>query len=138
MRARTAGHFADIDRLQRAVLPGDEPHPTDTGVWWLVYDGDKAVAFAGMVPSKRWALTMYLCRAGVAESHRGQGLQKRLIGVRERAAKALGVRWLITDTTANPASSNSLIARGFRLYEPSAPWGPKAALYWRKKLEGNA
>jgi hypothetical protein len=41
---------------------------------------------------------------------------------------------LITDTYLNPASSNSLISCGFRLFEPSNPWGARGTLYWRKKL----
>jgi GNAT superfamily N-acetyltransferase len=65
---------------------------------------------------------------------RGQGLQRRLIGARERHARALGMAWLVTDTYQNPASSNSLIAAGYRLYEPAQPWGARGTLYWRKRL----
>jgi GNAT superfamily N-acetyltransferase len=67
-------------------------------------------------------------------SHRGQGVQKRLIRARIRQARALGWNWLITDTYLNPASANSLIATGFKMYEPSQPWGAKQTLYWRLKL----
>ena len=49
-------------------------------------------------------------------------------------ARRLGWNWLITDTYDNPASSNSLISCGFKLYDPNVPWGTKGALYWRKKL----
>ena len=124
-----------LDALQKKCLPGDTPSDTTTGWWWIVYDAlNLPCAFAGLVPSIRWLDTGYLCRAGVISSHRGQGLQKRLIRARVRQAKALGWNWLITDTYENPASSNSLIACGFKLFEPTKPWGADKTLYWRKKL----
>lgn len=124
-----------LNALQKKCLPGDTPSDTTTGWWWIVYDAlNLPCAFAGLVPSVRWRDTGYLCRAGVISSHRGQGLQKRLIRARVRQAKALGWNWLITDTYENPASSNSLIACGFKLFEPTKPWGADKTLYWRKKL----
>ena len=50
-------------------------------------------------------------------------------------AKRLGMNWLITDTTDNPPSANSLIACGFKLFEPSKPWANKQSLYWRKRID---
>ena len=121
--------------LQKKCLPSDAPYDTSQGYWWIVYDAHNLpCAFAGLVSSVRWLDTGYLCRAGVLPSHRGQGVQKRLIRARVRQARALGWNWLITDTYDNPASSNSLIATGFKLFEPSKPWGAKGTLYWRLKL----
>ena len=124
-----------LTSLQRQCLPYDKLYKTNIGYWWTVTD-DSGVAcgFAGLAPSVRWCDTGYLCRAGVLPSHRGQGLQKQLIRIRIRKAKALGWSWLITDTHENPASANSLIACGFRMFEPSVPWGATGTLYWRKKL----
>jgi len=121
--------------LQKKCLPSDAPFDTSQGYWWTVYDSHNLpCAFAGLVPSVRWLDTGYLCRAGVLPSHRGQGVQKRLIRARIRQARALGWDWLITDTYDNPASSNSLISTGFKLFDPSKPWGAKGTLYWRLKL----
>ena len=53
-----------------------------------------------------------LCRSGVIKSFRGKGIQKKLIRSRERFSRTLGWKWLITDTTDNPPSSNSLISCG--------------------------
>jgi GNAT superfamily N-acetyltransferase len=125
--------------LQKKILPQDAPYKPDRGHWWVAYAEDgKPVAFAGLVRSIVWNDTGYLCRAGVLDGYTGNGLQKRLISVRMRQAKKLGWNWLITDTTENPASSNSLISMGFKLYEPSTPWSFKNALYWKLKLEQNA
>ena len=125
----------ELSGLQKKCLPSDAPFDTTQGYWWIVYDSlNIPCAFAGLVSSVRWLDTGYLCRAGVLPSHRGQGVQKRLIRARVRQARALGWNWLITDTYENPASSNSLIATGFKLFEPSKPWGAKGTLYWRLKL----
>lgn len=123
--------------LQLTCLPLDEPLETNKGFWWIAYEGDLPIGFAAMSSSHRWGDTGYLSRSGVLPSHRGKGLQKRLLMVRERKARALGWRWLITDTRCNPASSNSLIARGYRLFIPTRPWGHSDALYWRKELVPN-
>jgi len=122
--------------LQQKCLPGDAPFDTNYGYWWIVYDAlNLPCAFAGLVSSVRWLDTGYLCRAGVLSGYRGHGIQKRLIRARIRQAKALGWNWLITDTYLNPASSNSLIACGFKLFEPSKPWGATGTLFWRLKLK---
>ena len=122
--------------LQKTCLPADKIYPITQGHWYVAYAQDgEAVGFAGVVPSTRWSDTMYLCRAGVVLAHRGRGLQKRLIKARIRKAKALGMNWVITDTNENPASANSLIAMGFKMFEPSKPWGFKTALYWRYRIK---
>lgn len=118
--------------LQSKCLPGDTPMEVDHGHWWIVYTEEgKPVGFAGLTRSAQWSNAGYMCRAGVLTAYQGHGLQKRLIQARVRKARTLKWRWLLTDTTDNPASSNSLIALGFRLYIPSIPWAFKNSLYWR-------
>lgn len=124
---------ASLQYLQLTILPGDEPQEL-MGHWWIAYDGEIPVGFGALVPSTQWSDTVYLSRSGVLPSYRGKGIQKRLLLARERKARAMGMRWLITDTFENPASSNSLISRGFQLFTPTKPWGFNNALYWRKEL----
>ena len=125
--------------LQKKILTQDTPYKPDRGHWWVAYAEDgKPVGFAGLVRSTRWSDTGYLCRAGVLDGFTGHGIQKRLILARIRKAKELGWNWLITDTTDNPASSNSLINCGFKIYTPSSPWSFKHAIYWKYKVEPNA
>lgn len=124
-----------LSTLQRICLPHDIPYDTNSGFWWTITDtSGRDVGFAGLVYSFRWSDCGYLCRAGVIPSSRGQGIQKKLIRVRIRQAKAVGMNWLITDTYDNPASSNSLISCGFKLFEPTVPWGATGTLYFRLKL----
>jgi GNAT superfamily N-acetyltransferase len=125
--------------LQKQILPADSPYKPDRGHWWIAYaECGKPVAFAGLVRSIRWGDTGYLCRAGVLDNFTGNGLQKRLIKVRLAQAKKLGWSWCITDTTNNPASSNSLISCGFKIYRPGQPWSWKHSIYWKYKVNPDA
>jgi GNAT superfamily N-acetyltransferase len=123
-----------LSALQNICLPYDQPIDTNFGSWWIAAENGRDVGFAGIVCSVSWTDCGYLCRSGVIPSARGQGLQKKFIRVRASQAKALGWNWLISDTTDNPASANSLIDCGFKMFEPTKPWGFKNTLYWRKKL----
>ena len=126
---------AVLRRMQLAALPGDVPASTLVGWWWIARSNEgEPVGFAGLYRSTRWSDAGYLCRAGVARAFRGRGIQRRLIAARQRKAASLGMRWLITDTRDNPASANSLIGAGFRMFTPSVPWAADGALYWRKQI----
>jgi GNAT superfamily N-acetyltransferase len=108
--------------------------PEQGGDWWAVFFEDVPVGFASLRPSSQWQNTGYLSRAGILDGHRGHGLQRRFIKVRERWARRLGYDWLVTDTWQNHASANNLASCGFRMYTPSTPWAAKGTLYWRKKV----
>ena len=121
--------------LQLSILEGTKPAKVDVGYWWIVYtDENEAVGFAAMKQSAQFTDCVFFHRSGVCEEHTGNGLQKRLIKARMRKAKHMGFNWAVSDTTLNPASSNSLIACNFRIYQPSKPWGWKHTNYWRLKL----
>lgn len=123
-----------LHKMQKTCLPHDRPYFPTNGTYWIGYDSSNPVAFCVVAPSVRWIDTAYLARAGVLPSHRGQGLQKRMISIRERWARRNGYAWVVTDTAENPASANSLISRGYRMFVPSNPWGLDYSVYWRKRL----
>lgn len=125
---------AIIEDLQLRLFPSDTLFPIENAKWWVVLDDDKPVGFAGLVLDYRWLDCGYLCRAGVLSSYRGQGIQKRLLRVREAYARRQGWKWLITNTYHNYASANSLISQGYKLYEPTHKLWAKGTLHWRKKL----
>jgi predicted acetyltransferase len=123
--------------LDELCFPADERVVIGDAYWWVVWHGQDPVGFAGLrVCQAEYNRGLaFLCRAGVVPTHRGAGLQKRLIRVREREARRLGVRQLVTYCVAeNLASANSLLACGFKLYRPEHRWGGAAAMYWRKIL----
>ena len=123
-----------LNWLQIEILPSDDALPTNVGWWWIVYQDDQPIGFCSLRKSSNWSDAGYLCRAGVLPKYRGNGLQKRLIRVRERLAKRLKMNWLLSDTYNNPASANSLIACGFRMFIPTKKWGAEETCYWRKRL----
>ena len=123
-----------LKNLHGATFPGTpEPDYLDCW-WWLVYSGATPVGFAGMGPSARWERTGYFNRAGVTYLFQGKGIQKRLIKTRMAWARKLNYTHVVSDTRENPASANSLIKCGFKIYEPRYPWGFKESLYWIRKL----
>jgi len=118
-----------VASLDKEIFPDDTRVVTEGAVWWVAYKDGRPVAFAGISRNKNY---WFLRRAGVLEEHRGNGLQKRLIKIRLNYAKKKEKSIPIYTYTVlgNPASSNSLISTGFRLYEPSHPYVGKS-LYWR-------
>ena len=124
-----------LSQLQKKCLPYDKAYDVSNGYWWIATKDGVDCGFAGLVYSSRWSDCGYLVRCGVLPSHRGFGLQKKFIRVRIRQAKALGLNWLITSTHDNPASANSLISCGFKMFNPTNPWMAKNTSYWRLKLE---
>lgn len=115
--------------LDSAVMPQFE-----SGAWWLVYRGDDAVGFAGVVPSTHVRNGGYFSRVGVLQRHWGHGLQRRLMRVVEARGRRIGWDSIVSDTTDNPVSANNFIKAGYRLFEPEAPWAWAHTLYWRKWL----
>jgi GNAT superfamily N-acetyltransferase len=132
----TTPDFGVLKVLQLACLPDDEPVFPENGSWWVGYDmtSRQPIAFGLVKPSSQWRDTAYLARAGVLPAYRGQGLQRRLITLRERFARRQGYRWMISDTTDNTPSANNLIKAGYRLLDPSSPWASSDTLYWVKDL----
>ena len=106
----------------------------DYGWWWVGRDGREPVAFCGLVESTIGPGVGYLKRAGVLRSHRGRGLQRRMLSIRERRARRAGLSSVITDTTDNVPSANNLIKAGYKLFNPVVRWSFQHSLYWRKDL----
>jgi GNAT superfamily N-acetyltransferase len=131
-KSKEAAH--DLYSMQEACLPDDAPADVSRGHWWIAEDDDEPVGFAGLYRSVNWDNGVYLVRSGVMPSHRGNGLQKRLIRVRLAFAKRSGFKLAVSETTFNPPSANSLIACGFKTFTPPNLWGPKGAIYFRKNI----
>ena len=111
----------------------DSPVVVDGAHWWVAYDGDVPVAYAGVKLLE--GNLAFLCRAGVLPAWRGKGLQAKLIRARVSWVKKQGMTRAVTYTVLeNPPSSNNLIKCGFKLYTPQWKWGGSDALYWFKNL----
>jgi RimJ/RimL family protein N-acetyltransferase len=123
-----------LDSLDREAFPTIPPYPKEGAIWWVV--GDDAgvlVGFAGLKVLK--GSLGFLCRVAMKKSHRGLGLQKRLIRARIKEAKKQGCTHVITYVHPdNLASANSLISCGMKLYTPQNPYGVPGALYFIRRL----
>ncbi|QWG24980.1 GNAT family N-acetyltransferase [Bradyrhizobium sediminis] len=127
-----ADTLTDLHRL--TFFDGASMPEFDLGHWWLGFHGANPIAFAGMVPSTRAHNSGYFCRVGVLKKHCGNALQLRLTRALESRASRNGWSSVVSDTTDNPASANNFIRAGYRLYQPSYPWGYPNTLYWRKSI----
>lgn len=139
IRRAISGQDAEriLDLHVESFTGGREDCPLlDVGAWWILFYNRKPVAFAGIHPSNGYMKTVYLCRVAVSYYYRGMSFQKKLILVREKWARQHRYEWVITDSAPdNPASSNSLINCGYKLWTPARGWALyRPALYWRKKL----
>lgn len=136
IRAATEDHVHILNYLHREVFTDGETVPDFTkGHWWVVYQWTIPVGFCGMIQSYSWTDAGYLIRVGVLPLARGQGLQKKLIRLREKKARSLGWAWMISDTIyQNTPSNNSLISCGYRMFEPDQPWALDDSIYWKKEL----
>lgn len=125
-----------IKALHVICFPYDEFEEKPNTIWWVGFHDEQPVCFAGLtVYNNGRDQCGYLIRGGVQPSYRGQNLQMRLIKTREKEAKKLGLKELVTYTVLdNLPSSNNLIKCGFRLYSPSEQWGGDAN-YWLKKIK---
>ena len=119
-----------LTALQIECLPADLPLDPSVGDWFGAWDGDELVGFASLTYEEEG--TGYLSRAGVRAGYRGKGAQRKLIRIREKRARELGLCWLTSDTYNNPPSANNMIACGFHMYQPSFP--ADGVCYWRKCL----
>ncbi len=124
--------YADeIERLQDATDLAHWKYEQSTH-WWLAFLDEHPVAYAAYVEARTNPGTVYLCRAGVLPQCRGAGLQRRLVGVRERHARKHGYVGAVSDTYDNPHSANNLIRCGYRMFTPSHKWAFVESQYWRK------
>ena len=76
---------------------------------------------------------IFMARSGVLEGFRGNGLQKRMIKARERFH---GDGMYITySLPANPASTNSLISCGYKVYWPEEPYAGENMIYFMREIQ---
>ena len=122
--------------LHGIVLPGELKIDPAKGQWWLAYRGEEPIAFAGVRCSTHLRRPQfgYLERAGVLPRHRGRGLHRRLIRVREAFARRAGWAGMVTDTANNPDSANNFVRLGYSIFAPKNPWGLRSSIYWRKEF----
>ncbi len=131
--------YADEIHRFNGLFPDEflplKPKHLVKGFWWLVHCDAQLVGFAGMVPFDPFPRIGYPKRAGVLPAHRGKGLQRELMVLREERARA-STDWthFVSECSYdNVVSANNFIKAGFTLCEAERPW-EKKTLFWRKAL----
>lgn len=100
--------------------------------WWVIVEDSSIVAYCGCLYSEKVCVFV---RAWVYEPFRGKGLQRRMIAIREKAARMNGCYSLVTYTvTDNPHSANNLIRKGFKIHDPQYKYVGKNVIYFLKQL----
>jgi RimJ/RimL family protein N-acetyltransferase len=101
--------------------------------WWLVWDeNNEPVGYCGIVVYDGFAIHK---RCGVLPRARGNGLQKKMLRLRENFARKAGCESVSTYVSIyNAPSANNLIKSGYRVYNPEWRWGGDEFLYVEKVL----
>lgn len=138
VRKARVEHTGAVQELYEALFPGDGPFSkwaTPDVNWYVALDDKKVVGFAGVRFNRR-SKTAELVISGVATTHRGRGIQRRLISARERAARKVGMTRAVSYTIPqNAPSATNLAKRGYSTYRPRTAWcGYRSVVYWEKRL----
>lgn len=136
VRATDDDAIDDLAAIDRTLLPDAPKAPDDTD-WWAAFIGAEIVGYAAGRAPLAWPGYYYLSRVGVLEHARGQGLQKRFVRARLRRARKIGCHTTLTYTsTDNAPSMRSLIACGFRPYDPEegCDYVGTDFVYWKIRL----
>lgn len=105
--------------LHEKLFPEDELPRMETLVYWIALDDGEPVAFCSINTLPEEPNVLFFSRAGVLKSHRGLGIHKRMISIRQSYAKRNLYKKIITYTTMeNHSSFAHLIKKGFQLYTP--------------------
>jgi ribosomal protein S18 acetylase RimI-like enzyme len=130
--------------MDRICFPLDEPPSIAGAVWFIGCDGGTEAAYCAWKTVEHGGVPVgFHYRAGVLPGFRGQGLQRRMLRLREARMREEGLRSAVTYTDADGAASmRSLIAEGYRPYAPSPAttlsgagrFGRVGFVHWRKSL----
>jgi GNAT superfamily N-acetyltransferase len=134
LRVRRSDDVLLVTSLNHIIMPEDDldHHPDDQ--YWVAWDDKTPVGFAVCRVLEFDKATCYFTRSGVMPTHRGRGLQKRLIRARLRWAKSAGCTSAITYTIQdNPQSYSNLQSCGFKLYQPDYEW-VDGCLFWIRHI----
>jgi len=127
-----------VKKLHSKIFTTDDWYepvdPSSPVIYWLVYDANNiAVGFCILTMLKDE--TCFLSRSGILYEARGNGLQVRMIRVRESYARKYHYKKMVTYTTMeNIASSHNLQKVSYQLYMPSEEWAGPGCLYWQRSI----
>ena len=142
--ATSPEELEQIARMDAVCFPLDTPAVLAGARWLIGWDGKTPACFCAWKPVEHDGVAVgFHYRAGVTPGSRGQGLQRRMLHLREAEMRAQGLKKAVTYTDADGAASmRSLIAEGYRPYAPTPTTtlsglgrlGRVGFVHWRKTL----
>lgn len=137
VKVRPGDDVEVIRRLDRVIFKGSPKAVIDGPHWWVAYDGNKPVGFAGMQTLTKKRSSFYLCRNGVLKAYQGQGIGKALLKARMAYARRLAAgKPHVVETYVmnyNFRSANNLIKQGFKVCWPDDLYvGKKNVVYFNR------
>jgi GNAT superfamily N-acetyltransferase len=130
---RQTKDYEAVKKLIKRIMPRDKLDLSQN-ICWLVKEGDFPVGFCTLklLPREN---AVFLSLSGVLPSHRGNGIQRRMIHVRCVWAANHGYDMALTYTLKdNHPSIASLIKSGFHFYHPENAWVGRDVHYFQKDL----
>ena len=138
-KAKTDRHFEQIMAIDLLCFSYDDGAMGDlsdiTGAeWWIAWDENwEPVGYCGVIVYDGFAIHK---RCGVLPRARRNGLQKKMLRLRENYARKHGCESIMTYVSIhNCTSANNLFNAGYRAYNPEWRWGGDSFLYIQKSLK---
>lgn len=122
--------YFQLQELDKQVFVGASDEFKTNREWWVIVQKEKIVAYCGSLYSQGVCIFV---RAWVARSLRGQGLQRKMIKTRLKAAKGCykAITYVYYD---NHNSINNLVKSGFLTYNPEYKYAGSGFIYLFKDL----
>ena len=136
IRRATSDDIEAIEAADRVCFPLDKAYffAWVKNVSWVAHDNGEMVGYISAHPLRRGV--WFFSRVGVMPSHRGRGLQRKLMSVLEKHGRANGWKFIVTYTVGiNGWSTRNILASGYRTYEPRKSYVGWDVVHLRKKLQ---
>lgn len=135
LKIRKIKSSQEMDRviaLDKIIFRGDYGPDFFNSIWWVVLDKNKIVGYACLAIKKG---SGHMSRAGLLSPYYGQGVQARLLAVREAYARKAGCTTAKSEVVFwNTASLSNLIKSGYRITNARRGERPPTFYELRKTL----
>ena len=121
--------YDELQVLDARVFYGCGNEFKENRDWWVRVAGNRIVAYCGCLYSEGVCIFV---RAWVHADYRGQGMQRKMIRLRVKAARRDCSVAITYTTSDNYPSANNLIREGFLLYQPAYMYAGDRMLYFKK------
>lgn len=124
-----------IEQMDRVCFPFDKQYmfAWEKNATWIAHDKTEPVAYLSAHPLRHGV--WFFSRVGVMPSHRGQGLQRKLMAVMEKHGRREGWHGIVTYCVGrNGHSIANILEAGYRTWAPRRSYVGFQVVHLRKKL----